>query len=162
MTCDQEGKNVMLRDRETLQASHQQYECRYLVYLIFSIDEIQRLPEKPVGPSQTSVKCLKSPNKINPDLWFKLRKMCADLAGHNICMKNEVRQLAYLEVSLLLNAAGFWVCRSQFVFWFRVWILFVQGMHLLHVEKGVWICACYDNFFLLVQTDSLHLCEHIS
>lgn len=38
---------------------------------IFLIDEIQRIPEKPVGPLEPSVKCLKFPDRMSPDLQFK-------------------------------------------------------------------------------------------
>ena len=36
-----------------------------------SVHEIQRTPVKSAGPSQTSVKCHKVPDKISPDLRFK-------------------------------------------------------------------------------------------
>lgn len=52
-----------------------------------SIDEIQRIQEKPMGPSKTSIKCHQFPEKISPDLWChqNWKEMSSADLAHHMC-----------------------------------------------------------------------------
>ena len=61
---------------------------QFIIYL--SVDEIQRILVKSMGPSCTSVKCYEVPDKTSPDRWFETEEKSCLLTWQVICMKEEV------------------------------------------------------------------------